>query len=200
VSTTRSRRVPALLIESALIVLSVLLGFAATAWHDRRQERALAADAVQSFRREISQNLATVQRLQPVHAALAARLEAEAAAAHPKETAFDAFKRSFPTSGASVPPLADAAWETAVSTGALRLLHYDRAARLSETYQVQRTSLVRMASRLDDRLTSPESFDPARRAAMLRALALLYQEVEGQERYLTDVYHTTLEGLDAPSR
>jgi len=188
------------LLESALIVLSVLLGFAATAWHDRQQERALAAEALQSFRREISQNLATVERLRPVHAALAARLEAEADAAHPNETAFDAFKRSFPASGASVPPLADAAWETAVSTGALRLMRYDRAALLSETYQVQRTALPQMAARLDERLTSPESFDPARRAAMLRVLALLFENVEGQERYLTDVYHTTLQGLDASRR
>jgi hypothetical protein len=194
------RRVPALLIESALIVLSVLLGFAATAWHDRQQERALAADALQGFRREISQNLATLERMQPIHVAMSRRLAAEAAEARPNETAFDAFKRSLPDSGAAVPPLSDAAWDIAATTGALRLLGFERAARLSETYQVQRTTLLQTVARLEDRLNVPEMFEPARRAAMLRVHALLYKEIEGEERYLIDVYRATLPRLDPGGR
>ena len=64
----RSReRVPRLAIESLLIVLSVLLGFAANQWHDRRAERALAAQALSGFRRELNENLEMLQRVQPKH-------------------------------------------------------------------------------------------------------------------------------------
>lgn len=191
-------RVPELLFQSVLIVLSIALGFAVTEWQDRQRDRALADEALVNFRREIAQNLKLLEEVQPKHAALVHRLEAEAAAPHAGEAAFDALRRSLSAMhGASVPPLADAAWETATSTGALRLLGYERAARLSETYQIQRGQLLQTLLRLEDRVSAPEDFAPASREAMLRAHALLFSEVEGEERYLIDVYRTTLRQLDA---
>ena len=197
----RRARAPKLLAESALIVLSVLLGFAATAWHDRQAERALAADAVANLRRELRQNLALLDTLAPKHAAFAARLAAAADSARPGETAEQAFGRAYPRDlNALVPPLADAAWETAVSTGALRLVGYERAARLSETYLVQRAALARTAQLLDERLSAPEAFEPARRAAMLSAYRLLIRNLGAQEGYLAGVYRATLRQLDAAPR
>lgn len=193
-------RAPRLLVESMLIVLSVLLGFAATEWRDRRAEQALAADALQNFRREIRQNLVVLDSVYPKHVALAARIDTALGTPRSGESAFQALVRAMPAGGISIPPLAEAAWETAASTGALRFLGYEQAARLSETYQVQRTTLVQTTLRLEDRLSAPEDFDPARRDAMLRVYQLLFRELSGQETYLTTVYRTTLRQLDSNAR
>lgn len=198
--TTRSRRVPALLIESALIVLSVLLGFVATAWQQRRGERALAAEAEQNFRREIAENLQALEAVQPKHAAVVARLGELAATPRAGETAFLALRDAMPAGGMAVPPLADAAWETATSTGALRFLGYERAAHISVPYQIQRTTLFQTIMRLEVRLSDPDTFDPARREPTLRALALLLDELNGQESHLIEVYRATLRQLGPGTR
>jgi len=193
------RRVPELLVESLLIVLSVALGFAVTQWQDRRRDAALAAEATANFRREITQNLRALQRAQPKHVALVKRLEQEATTPHPGETAFDALVRvRHEIDSTAVPVLGDAAWETATSTGALRLLGYERAARLSETYLIQRGQLVQTLLRIEERASAPESFTPAAREPMLRVYALLFAEVEGGERYLIGVYGETLKQLGTP--
>jgi hypothetical protein len=196
-SGRRLLRPSKLLVESALIVLSVLLGFAANAWHERSVQRDLAAQALLNFRHEIGRNLVTLDSIQPRHAAMAKRLEVAAAAApnRPGETAFDALLRAMPQGGVSLPPLPDAAWETAVSTGALRLLDYQRAATLSQTYQVQRAMLGQTIQRLEDRLNTPEMFEPASRQSMLRVHQLIFLELSGQEIYLVEVYRRTLREL-----
>jgi hypothetical protein len=199
VKRSRTRRTPRILIESLLIVLSVLLGFAANEWHERSSDRALADQALVSFRQEIAQNLATLEAVEPKHAAMADRLAAAANAVPGKvgETAFDAFHAAMPAGGVSVPPLSDAAWETATSTGALRFIGYERASRLSETYHMQSTTILGTGQRLEDRLSSPENFDPAQRRAMLRAESLLFTELSGVEEYLISVYRETLAKLGA---
>jgi hypothetical protein len=200
VTTTQRWRVPELLFQSVLIVLSIALGFAVTQWQDRRRDAALAAEATANFRREVQQNLRLLVRVQPKHATLVERLRQEAATPHPGETAFDALVRvRHEIDSTDVPVLSDAAWETATGTGALRLLGYERAARLSETYLIQRGQLVQTLLRIEERASAPESFTPASREAMLRVYALLFAEVEGGERYLIGVYGETLKQLGTPA-
>lgn len=50
-----------LLLESALIVLSVLIGFALSEWRAGRVDRERAAAALENFRREINENLAELE-------------------------------------------------------------------------------------------------------------------------------------------
>lgn len=191
-------RVPRLAMESLLIVLSVLLGFAANQWHDRRAESALATQALSGFRRELNENLEMLQRVQPKHLEMSNRLKAAAAVPKSGQTAFDAFAAAMPEGGVSIPPLSDAAWETATSSGALRLIGYDRAAHLSMAYHVQSTMTTSIGQRIEERLTSAENFDPQRREQMLRAESLLFSEISGVETYVIDVYRQTLKNLDAP--
>jgi hypothetical protein len=184
-------------IESLLIVLSVFLGFAANQWHDRRSEQDLATQALESFRTEVRQNLAVVEAVQPRHLAMANRLEASAGRPTPGEAAFDAFRAEMPAEGVSVPSLSSAAWEAATSTGALRFIGYERAARLSKTYAVQRSSIASIGQRVEDRLSDPRNFDPANRQHMLRAQGLLFNELSGVETYLIAEYRETLRTLGA---
>jgi hypothetical protein len=186
---------PRLAVESALIVLSVLLGLALNEWGDQRRERARAAETVANFRREITQNIATLERAAPLHRAMAARLDSAARQSRPGETAFDGFAALMPQNGLQLVPLADAAWETAVSTGSLRLLRYDQASALSETYLIQRTSLGSTIDRISDRFLSPQNFDPAARVPMLRTHQMLMVELSGQESYLLEIYRGVLRKL-----
>ena len=155
----------------------------------RREEGARGERVLADFRREIAANLATLERVQPRHEALGRRLGA--AAARPggaEETAFDAFVTELDSAGLDVKPLPDVAWETAVTTGALRLLDYEQAAVLSETYLIQRGAIMATLDRISDRFMIPDNFDPARRRTMLRTHQMLLVELSGQESYLVEVY------------
>jgi hypothetical protein len=183
---------PKLLFESALIVLSVLLGLALNGWQERRRERALAEQVVANFRREISANVARLRHAEPLHHRLAARLDSASRVRRPGESAFVAFAALVPSGGVATDPLGDAAWETAVSTGALRLLDYERASSLSEVYLVQRTALGQTLRLLSDRFLMPQNFDPAARETMLQTHRMLMIELAGQESYLLELYARTL--------
>jgi hypothetical protein len=188
---------PRLAFESALIILSVLLGLALNEWGERRRERNRAAETVANFRREITQNIATLERAIPRHRQMAERLQTAAGQSRPGETAFDGFAAMMPEGGLDLVPLRDAAWETAVSTGSLRLLRYDQAAALSETYLIQRKSIASTIDRISDRFLTPQNFEPATRGPMLRTHQMLMVELSGQESYLLDNYRSVLRKLPA---
>jgi hypothetical protein len=186
---------PKLLFESALIVLSVLLGLALNGWQGRRREHALAEQVVASFRREIGGNMARLRLAEPMHRRLAARRDSASPVPRPGESAFAAFA-AFAVlvkgEGVATEPLGDAAWETAVSAGALRPLDYERASSLSEVYLVQRTAIGQTMRLLSDRFLTPQNFDPAARETMLQTHRMLMNELAGQESYLLELYAKTL--------
>jgi hypothetical protein len=183
--------------ESVVIILSVLVGLALNEWREQRAERARAVAVLANFRRELTENLAALERRQPKHVALAARLTRAAEQDRPGETAFTSFRELMPADGLETAPLRDAAWETALSTGALRLLDYEQAALLSETYLIQRAALGSTLQRMTDRFYMPENFEPAMRRPMLQTHGMLFGELSGQEAYLIEVYRKALRQLPA---
>lgn len=189
-----------LVLESALIVLSVLLGFALSEWRARQAERERAAVALENFRQEINENLAEMERVYPMHVRFVERLAgAIESGADEWETGFDAFAALMPEGGIGSHSMREAAWETAVSTGALRLLDYEAATLLSETYLVQaKLALTRQI--MGDRFSDESNFDPQRRNTMIRVHHRLMSDLAGQEEYLIDAYRRTLQGLPAPAR
>jgi hypothetical protein len=103
-----------------------------------------------------------------------------------------------PEGGLDTRPLSDVAWETAASTGALRLLDYETASLLSETYLLQRTGILSTLQRLSDRFLTPQNFDPAQRGPMVRTHRMLLVELSGQESFLIETYRRVLTRLPAP--
>lgn len=186
----------ALLLESVLIVASVLLGFAVSNWSERREERKVAAAALESFRSEIRTNLEVLQRVQPKHAAFAQRLGEAAMTSNGGQTAFDVFVELMPEEGIDAPTLGEAAWQTALSTGALRLFDYDVAAALSEAYFIQRATVLPTITLLQDRFLDEANFRPAAASTIVRVHSMVLNELSGQEAYLIEVYQRTLTRLD----
>ncbi|HEU4560875.1 MAG TPA: hypothetical protein VFS20_23690 [Longimicrobium sp.] len=197
---TRGHSPGRLLLEAALIVLSVLLGFAVNAWQQRQNERELADRVLANFQREVRENLATLRRSHPLHRQFADRLQAAARRPHADSSAFEVFASLMPREGLALAPLKEAAWETAQSTGALRLLDYRVASQLSETYVIQRGTMMQTQRLISERFLAPPNFDPAQQRTMLMTSYMLMVELSGQESYLIEVYQSTLRQLEEAER
>ena len=130
------RRLPDLLVESAMIVLSVLLALAANAWADGRKQHRLEVQAHVSLIREIRSNQLLVARALPYHEALTRAVIAVDTAGGVRSYA--AFKQRVPMwSGLEPPDLAASAWQGALTTGAIGGRPFGEVAALSRLYTVQ---------------------------------------------------------------
>jgi hypothetical protein len=84
----------------------------------------------------------------------------------------------------NVPLLRRAAWDTALSTGALRLIDYDLAAGLSEIYGMQDYAGATFIKLFSD----PLFFDPSGRSATIRLAQMTMQELTWAEETLLALY------------
>jgi hypothetical protein len=110
------------------------------------------------------------------------------------------FALLMPREGLALVPLKEAAWETAQSTGAMRLLDYRIASQLSETYVIQRSTMMQTQRLISERFLAPPNFDPAQQHTMLMTSYMLMVELSGQESYLIEVYQSTLRQLGEAGR
>jgi type II secretory pathway pseudopilin PulG len=127
---------PELALESAMIVLSVLLALAASGWADARKQHQLTAQARASFVQEVRANRERVRRALPYHEALTrAVLRVDSAGGVPS---YAEWKRRVPIwSGFAPPDVAATAWQSALATGALGNMPYGQVSALSSLYTVQ---------------------------------------------------------------
>lgn len=130
------RRLPDLVIESAMIVLSVLLALAANGWADSRKQHRLEQQAHTSFVQEIRANRARVARALPYHEALTrAVITVDSGGG---VASYAAWKQRVPIwSGLEPPDLSATAWQSALTTGAIGGRPFGEIAALSRLYTVQ---------------------------------------------------------------
>jgi hypothetical protein len=187
-----------LTLESALIVLSVLFAFGLNEWRTQRAERVLATNVLTGFRQEIESNLALLEVFQPQHAQFAealGRLEPESTAGR---TGMEVGMSLRPNTETVTMPLAEAAWQTAVSTGALRLLDYHTASMLSRIYLMQRDAVGSTVERLTSAVFDARMFDAAATLHSLPAVGALLSELAAQEASLMGEYRAALAHLADP--
>lgn len=184
------------LLEGLLIVVSVVLGFSLTELGEYRNERQLASRMIASIRMEVEYNHATLSPFLPIHRRWQEALEREDPA-RGAGSAVDRLRATRPPLPADVrtniPLLRRAAWDTALSTGGLRLIDYDLAAGLSEIYSMQA-----YASATFPRLfLEPVFFDVERRSAAIMVAQTSLQELVWAEQTLLDLYDKHLPVLRA---
>ena len=181
------------LLEGLFIVISVALGFWVAQVREERQGHELAARVLKALEAEVQYNIAM---LEPFIDIQEKWLDAmgKLGAATDRQTGFPVCPTSSTACGvffATRPDLGElktnfpvfrrAAWDTALSTGALRLVDYDLAAGLSEIYQMQDL----FKSNLDKvGVSSTDWYDPAARDAATRKLYMAMIEVQYDERQL----------------
>jgi hypothetical protein len=181
------------LLEGLFIVISVALGFWVAQVREERQSHELAARVLKGLEAEVQYNLAT---LEPFVVIQDKWVEAmgKLGTATDRQTGFPVCPTSSTACGVffatrpdlgdiktSVPLFRRAAWDTALSTGALRLLDYELVAGLSEIYQMQelfRGNLEKVG------VSSTDWFDPAARDAAVRKQYMAMVELQYDERQL----------------
>jgi hypothetical protein len=181
------------LLEGLFIVISVALGFWVTQVREERQNRELAARVLQGLEAEVQYNLSTLEPFADVQDRW---LESIATLGDTRDrrtgfpvcptssTACGVFFATRPDLGSlktSFPLFRRAAWDTAVSTGSLRLLDYDLVSALSEIYQMQdmfRGNMDKVG------VGSSDWFDPGARDAAVRKLYMAMVELQYDERQL----------------
>ncbi len=190
--STRTR----LAVEGALIVVSIVLGFVVNEWRQSLADRDLAAAALERFEAEIQGNLGVMEPQIAAHRSWIDAL-ARPGATEGTRTAFEAIFRNRPGDPANVRPLSRAAWDAAVSTGTLRLLDYETAAKLSEIYVAQESVYGNVTRLMLSVLYTPATFDPTQQAVAVDVLRWALTEVEGNERFLADLYRKHLPAIRA---
>jgi hypothetical protein len=188
----RRRRLTRLLLDSVLIVASILLAFALNGWWEARQDRLLADRATATFAQEIAQNRQNLAGVMPYHMGLH-DLFAGLSAAGTVRTfedvreleGFDGFQPAF---------LTTTAWHSAIATGALVHLDYDLVRELSALYTFQ----DRYTEYSDFRhLLAPGALTDANISAALFSAEIHLIDVISGARDLVAMYDRVLEQLGA---
>ena len=185
------------LVEGVFILISVLLGFAAAQYGEDRADRALARRALAGLQTELEYNLTQVEPFVAFHRSHIGALS-KVAAADGDDSGYQVFLRSRPElptgARADVPLVRSAAWDAAVSSGALRLLDYDLIASLSEVYQMQ-DHLGEAVGRIPTSL--PAFFDPRERASSIQLALAALNEMAWAEESLVALYRKHLPTVGA---
>jgi hypothetical protein len=186
----RRRRTSALLLESALIVASILLAFALNGWWETRQERRLGERALASFEQEIRQNRENLVAVMPYHRHLHA-LFSELSVSGAVRT-FDDIRYLEGFDGWQPPILTSTAWSTAIATGALAVLDFDTVREISAVYTLQ-DRFVRHSD--GSFLTAPGALTDANIGATLISAEIFLTDVTNASLDMVAAYDRLLESL-----
>jgi hypothetical protein len=185
------------LVEGVFIAISVLLGFAAAQYGEDRADRALANRALASLQTELDYNLSVVEPFIAFHRAHIDALS-KIPATGGDDSGYRVFLKARPQlpkgARADVPLVRSAAWDAAVSSGALRLLDYDLIASLSEIYQMQ-DHLGEAVGRIP--MSLPAFFDSRDRAASIQLALAALSEIAWAEESLLALYRKHLPAVQA---
>jgi hypothetical protein len=124
-----------LLFEVALITVGVFLALWANSWHEERQHRAQAQDALRNFAGEMEANREATQRERQYHETLARELRAFLASKEPPTE--ERINREVHFTGVHPVTFEHTAWDLALATQALSYLKPELAFDISKIYTKQ---------------------------------------------------------------
>lgn len=119
------------LVESVLVVGSILLALALDEWAQDQEYAELADQSLGIFEREISQNRARLEDAAPYHMGIRDLLGQMRALPESRMDVASILEGLHP------PVLLNTAWETALATGALTHMEFEVVSALSLTYSIQ---------------------------------------------------------------
>lgn len=180
------------MVEGVLILASVLIGFAVSEFGQYRDERGLADSVLRGVRLEVEENEARLKTLEQQHSRWEVAM-AKADRTSGNRSAVDILIATRPSDDATIGvPLKRAAWQMAISSGALRLLDYEVASALSEIYSFQDLMAENHNRIVSTTLYSTPAFERNASDAALRMLRGVMSEIAGNEVALLDIYRKHL--------
>jgi len=183
-----------ILIESALIVVSILSALAVNEWHAARADRELAVQALSAFRREIAQNRARLADAVPYRLGLRdvlVRMNDDGSLA----TA-DHFHVMVGVEPLRPPFVTSTVWETSLTTGAIPHIDFEIVNALSLTYSLQER-LGELSRSSMPALARGTSVAPADMPAAVREVIAYLGDLSRSEAELLAAYDEVLRMLDA---
>lgn len=184
---------PRILVESTLVVFSILLALAVSEWSEDRENERLAAEALTAFRREIGQNRARLEDVGPYRRGLREVITRMADSGDlASVAAFQATIGLEPLRPAFLP---STVWETALTTGAISYIGFDVVNALSLTYSLQERLEELSRSGMPD-LARGSHVDPVDMPGALREVAVYLGEISRSEVELLAAYDEVLSILD----
>jgi hypothetical protein len=187
-------------LESVLIVVSVLLGFGLNEFREARAERDLTARILDGVQAEIGHNLGVLEPFVSMHTQWLSALEG-ADVAQGQQSGLDVWFATRPPlppgSAAPFPSLRRSAWDAAVAGGALRLVEYDVTAALTDVYGMQELATKNIQRLANGPLTTLAIYDPASRAAAVRLLWLTLADIQHAEALLLARYREHFPAISA---
>ena len=179
------------IVEGALIVFAVVLGFIVNEWRETVADRQAATDAMIRVAAEIEDNVAQLEAVVAYHESVVSLIderlaEIEAADGPVRGIVFDEFPRILPR-GVNAPGLSDFAWTHAQQHGQLDVLPYELVATTARIYEMQDSGVESTWRQIVELLFSgPDVMREQEVAASLRFTQTGFSELASQERFLID--------------
>lgn len=182
-SRSTSEWLPQVLIESALIVVSILVALALDEWREERQDAEVVQQSLENFLIEIDQNKVRVEDAAPFNQGLHSVLTSYYM--DDDLESVDEFVDMVESYSPAV--LQSTAWDTALATGTLSKMDYNLVRVLSLTYGLQSRYQTKTDTGMDN-LTSPLNLSEDRlRLALYNSMRYL-DGVTTLEQELGDTY------------
>lgn len=187
-------------IEAALIVFAVVLGFVVNEWREDVADRRAAEAAMSRVVAEIEANVAQLEAVVGYHESVVERIderlaEIEAAGEPVFGVAFDEFGELMPR-GVNAPGLSRFAWEHAQQHGRLDVLPYTIVAGTARVYGMQASGVEATWRQIVELLfAGPQIMREQDLEASLRFTQIGFGELASQERFLIHQYRQMLEEL-----
>ncbi len=194
-SRATSEWLPQVLIESVLIVVSILVALGLDSWREERQDAEVVRQALSNFLVEIDQNKLRVDDAAPFNEGLYRVVTSYYIEDQIDSVAqfVDMMQSYSPTS------LQSTAWDTALATGSLAKMDYNLVTALSLTYSLQSRYQLATQSGMYD-LTSPFNLtDDGLEVAVYNSIRYL-DDVTGMEQELSVTYAEATRIIDTALR
>ncbi|WP_203291661.1 hypothetical protein [Maricaulis parjimensis] len=190
------------IVEGALIVFAVVLGFVVNEWREDVADRHAARQAMARVAAEIQGNIDQLEAVVAYHESATGRIderiaEIESAELPVQGVIFDEFPRILPR-GVNAPGLTRFAWDHAQEHGRLDVLPYEIVAETARLYDMQEAGVESTWRQIVELLfAGPSVMEPHDLVPSLRFTRIGFTELAAQERFLIGQYQRLLEKLEA---
>ena len=183
---------PQVLIESALIVISILVALGLDEWREKREDAETAKHALSNFVSEVQQNQARVNAGASFNKGLLNVLKGRYAGSGINSV--DEFVNMVESYSPLV--LQSTAWDTALATGSLAKMDYNLVSRLSLTYGLQNRYQLATRSGVAN-LTSPQNLSEDRLDLAIYNSVRYLEDITNMEQELGVVYFEVTNTLNS---
>ncbi len=189
-------RVKDLLIQSVLIIFSVILALVLNETRTSQNTNQSTRQALEKVVQEIQNNRQSLAQVKGYHKFAASRIDSLLRLADPTKPVIKMIEAVMPK-GIQPPDMQQTAWNTFNSTGLVSNLDYDKIYTLTRLYKLQAEGVETTWKACAGHIMSPGFFDVSKMKTNLQLLQVLFYELYQQERFLEEKMMETLDEMGA---